>query len=65
LALWQWLKKAAIGLTALLFLAGLAAGWSLYPTQVAIVVTVFTGFVVILGLGIWRNQARRSNPIGP
>ncbi|WPL12146.1 hypothetical protein Thiosp_01902 [Thiorhodovibrio litoralis] len=65
LALWQWLKKAAIGLTALIFLAGLAAGWSLYPTQVAFVVTVCTGFAVILGLGIWRNKARRSNPFGP
>ncbi|NEX23719.1 DUF3592 domain-containing protein [Thiorhodococcus mannitoliphagus] len=62
LVLWPWLKKAAIGLTALLFLAGLAAGWSIYPTQVAILVMVSVGFAAILGVGVWRNQTRRSKP---
>lgn len=63
LVLWQWLKRAAIGLTALLFVSGLAAGWSLYPTQATIIVTLSLGFTALVAFGVWRDKARSSKPL--
>jgi len=62
LLLWRWLKRGAIGLTALLFVAALAFGWSYAPTEVAIVLALCGVLAALVVLGIRRAKTRPADP---